>query len=90
MIHLRFPNHEKGFSMDAKYAWFFSAPRAGDDYNSNYKISERETAAKCLSKRMVFDVPLRRRYSGILVCASSKLNKDVESADALSFSGTER
>ena len=49
-IHLRFPNHEKGFSMDAKHAWFLSATRAGIDCISSYKIPGRETAAGYLSK----------------------------------------
>ena len=42
MIHLRFPNREKGCSMDAKHAWFLSPTRAGIDCDSSYKTTERK------------------------------------------------
>lgn len=74
--------------MDAKHAWFFPAPRAGSDPESNYNISERESAAGYLSKGRVFGVPMRRRYAGVPERAAKKLNEAPEGADALSFSGT--
>ena len=85
-IHLRFPNREKRFSMDAKHAWFFPAARAGDAPESIYKTTERETAAGYLSKGRVFDAPMRRCCSGVWNCASGKPDKDAEGAVALSFS----
>ena len=86
MIHLRFLASTKGYPMDAKHAWFFSAPHAGDNSKTNYKKPERETATGYLSKGRVFDVPMRHLYFGVLACASGKPDKDAEGADALSFS----
>ena len=46
--------------MDAKHAWYFPAPRAGDNPETDFKIPGCETATGYLSRGKVFDVPTRR------------------------------
>ena len=52
--------------MDVKYAWFSSAVRAGDDPKSNFKNLGGKLTSNISPREEFFDVPMRRRYSGIL------------------------